>query len=174
MKKLTALLAAGLVLGASGMAVAADATATASIGATILAPIAITKATDLNFGSFAADAVVAGTVVVAPDSGRTFTGKTSAVSTGAGTVTAAAFNVTGEGVATYSITLPASAVTISDTATTPNTMSVATFVSNPAGTGTLTGGAQTVNVGATLTVAAGQPAGVYSNTTGLPVTVAYN
>lgn len=174
MKKLTALLAAGLVLGASGMAMAADATDTAAIGATILAPIAITKTTDLNFGSFAADAVGGGTVIVTPASDREFSGKTSAVSTGAGTVTAAAFNVTGEGVATYSITLPA-AVTITHTNET-DSMSVATFVSNPAATGggTLTGGAQTVNVGATLTVAAGQLAGVYSHATGLPVTVAYN
>jgi len=48
------------------------------------------------------------------------------------------------------------------------------FVSDPLTTGTLTGGAQTVNVGATLNVEGGQAAGVYTNTTDLTVTVNYN
>lgn len=173
MKKLTVLMAAGLVFGASGMAMAADANTTAAIGATVLTPIAISKTTDLNFGSFAAGGTAGGTVIIATDSGRTFTGKTSAVSTGVGTVTAAAFAVSGEGTATYSITIPAGPVTITHTNTT-DTMSVGTFVSNPSGAGALTAGAQTVNVGATLTVAADQLAGVYSHSTGLPITVAYN
>jgi hypothetical protein len=53
-------------------------------------------------------------------------------------------------------------------------MTVGTFVSDPLTTGTLTGGAQTVNVGATLNVEGGQAAGVYTNTTDLTVTVNYN
>jgi hypothetical protein len=154
------------------IASAADATATAGIEATVVAPIAITKSADLNFGSFAADNTTAGTVVVATGGARTFTGGASAVSNGAGTVTAASFDVTGEGASTFSITLPGT-VTLTHTNTT-DTMSVGTFASNPATTGTLTTGAATVAVGATLTVAAGQASGVYANLSGLPVTVAYN
>lgn len=166
----------GAVLGISAIpsvVLAADATATAGIEATVLTPIAITKTGDLNFGSFAADADQAGTVVIATGGGRSFTGGASSVTTGLGTVTAASFDVTGEGTATFSITLPSSAVTLTHTDN-ATTMSVGTFESDPSGTGALVAGAKTVNVGATLTVAAGQAAGVYANASGLPVTVAYN
>lgn len=155
------------------MAFAADATATAGVNATVLAPIAISKTADLNFGSFAADSNETGTVELATAGTRTFTGGASAVSTGVGTVTAASFSVTGEGAATFSITLPSSAVTLTR-ATGTETMSVATFVSDPSGTGALVAGAKTVNVGATLSVGAAQVAGTYANASGLPVTVAYN
>ena len=54
-------------------------------------------------------------------------------------------------------------------------MTVDNFVSNPSGTGLLSAsGSQTVNVGATLNVAANQVAGTYENTTDLKVTVNYN
>lgn len=154
-------------------AFAADATATAGVNATVLTPIAISKTTDLNFGSFAADASETGTVVLATGGTRSFTGGTSAVSTGAGTVTAASFTVTGEGAATFSITLPSSAVTLTRAAG-METMSVDAFVSDPSGTGTLENGTKIVNVGATLNVGAAQVAGSYENAAGLPVTVAYN
>ena len=38
----------------------------------------------------------------------------------------------------------------------------------------ITIGTQTLNVGATLNVTAAQPAGSYTNATGVPVTVNYN
>lgn len=158
------------------IASAADATATAGIEATVVKPIAITKGADLNFGSFAPDDTTSGTVVVSTAGGRTFGGGASAISSGTGTVAAASFNVTGEGTASFSITLPTAAVTLTHTTitTAPPTMSVGTFLSNPSGTGALVTGAKTVTVGATLTVAANQATGIYANTTGLPVTVAYN
>jgi hypothetical protein len=54
-------------------------------------------------------------------------------------------------------------------------MTVNTFTSSPSVTGALsTGGTQTLTVGATLNVAAGQAAGTYTNATGVPVTVNYN
>lgn len=158
----------------SVQAMAADATATASISATVVTPIAISKTADLNFGSFAADDTVAGTVVIAPAGTRTFTGGASAVSSSAGTVTAASFTVTGESTSTFAITLPSSAVTLTHATDVTKTMSVGTFVSNPSGTGTLVAGSMAVTVGATLTVAAAQTTGVYTNASGLPVTVAYN
>jgi hypothetical protein len=53
-------------------------------------------------------------------------------------------------------------------------MIVNAFTSNPSGTGELTSGAQTINVGATLNVGTPQVAGVYTNLTGFDVTVNYN
>lgn len=176
---MTTKLRLALLVGAIGAATvpsiasAADATANANINATVVAPIAITKTADLNFGSFAADDLTAGTVAVSTAGNRTFDGGTSAVSSGAGTVTAASFSVTGEGTSTFSIVLPTT-VTLAHASLANTTMSVGTFASNPSGTGTLTAGAATVTVGATLSVAAGQAVGVYANASGLPVTVAYN
>tara|TARA_B100000780_G_scaffold232113_1_gene172015 strand:- start:1105 stop:1266 length:162 start_codon:yes stop_codon:yes gene_type:complete len=53
-------------------------------------------------------------------------------------------------------------------------MVVNTFTSTPTTTGTLSGGAQTVNVGATLNIGTSQVAGNYTNATGFDVTVNYN
>jgi len=54
-------------------------------------------------------------------------------------------------------------------------MTVNDFTSSPSATGALDGtGAQTLTVGATLVVSAGQAAGTYANATGVPVTVNYN
>ena len=53
------------------------------------------------------------------------------------------------------------------------TMSASAFTSNPSGTGALSSGTQNVSVGSTLTVAAGQAAGVY-NSGNFNVTVNYN
>jgi len=56
-----------------------------------------------------------------------------------------------------------------------NTMTVNTFTSSPATTGTLSsGGTQDLKVGATLNVSAAQAAGTYTNSTAVPVTVNYN
>jgi hypothetical protein len=53
-------------------------------------------------------------------------------------------------------------------------MSLGTFTSYPSGTGVLTGGSQTLKVGATLTVTAAQAPNSYTNSTAVPVTVNYN
>jgi hypothetical protein len=56
-----------------------------------------------------------------------------------------------------------------------NTMNVNAFTSSPATTGTLSsGGTQDLKVGATLNVSAAQAAGLYTNSTAVPVTVNYN
>lgn len=160
---------------APSMAQTADATATGGIEATVVAPIAITKSADLNFGKFAVDAVSSGTVVLSTAGLRTFSGGASKVSSGVGTVSAASFSVTGDAASTFSISLPGTVTLTRTAAGATETMSVGTFVSDPSGTGTLSaGGAATVAVGATLSVAAGQVVGIYANTSGLPVTVAYN
>ncbi|GAA4464572.1 hypothetical protein GCM10023093_15170 [Nemorincola caseinilytica] len=151
----------------------AQASATASASANIITPISIVKTVDMNFGNVAVSATLAGTAVLAPAGTRT-TGGAGGVTLPAttGTVAAASFTVSGQGGYTYAITLPVSCV-ITDGAT--HNMTVDNFTSSPSATGTLSsGGTETLNVGATLNVAAGQAAGLYTNATGVPVTVNYN
>jgi len=146
-------------------------TASADASATIVTPIAITKTVDMSFGNISVQSATAGTVVMDPAGSRTPTaGCTLPAVTG--TVTAASFDITGEGTYTYAITLPSS-VTITHTNTTDN-MTVDNFTSTPSGTGALTAGAQTLTVGASLNVSAAQLAGVYTSGTAFDVTVNYN
>ena len=145
-----------------------DATATAS--ATIITPISITKAVDMNFGNVAVQSTTAGTVVLATDNGRTKTGGVTLPTFATGTIAAASFTVEGEADYTYAITLPTSVTIVSGL----NDMVVDTFTSSPSATGVLTLGTETLKVGATLNVDAAQPAGLYTNTTDLTVTVNYN
>jgi hypothetical protein len=160
-------LVSAFALGASALGVNAyAATATGTATATVIAPIGITADVDLAFGKFAAG--TGGTVVMDPAGARTATGGVvlSTVVPGA----AASFSVTGDNNATYAITLPGIATTITSGV---NNMSVGTFTSTPSATGTLSGlGAQTVTVGGTLTVATGQVAGAYTGS--FDVTVEYN
>ncbi len=159
---------AAALLFLAGGAYAQTATATAS--ATIVTPISITKNADMNFGNVAVNATLGGTVTLSPQGDRT---KADGVTLPAssGTVAAASFTVSGEAGYTYSITLPAAALEISSGA---NSMTVSNFTSFPSGTGTLTDGTQTLSVGATLNVAAGQAEGSYASETPFSVTVNYN
>lgn len=170
MKKLLKFPALALFLFGPVASSFAQSTASATATATIVTPISITKTVDMNFGNVAVQTANGGTVVLTPAGVHTVTGGVTIPST-TGTVTAASFSVTGQGVYTYAITLPSSALTITSGA---NTMTVSTFTSTPSGTGTLTAGAQTLNVGATLNVAAAQPPGVYVSATPFDVTVNYN
>jgi hypothetical protein len=153
MKKLFAL---GILLLAFTAGTFAQSSATASAAATILAPIAISNTVDMDFGILAGS-VTPGTCVLATNNSRTVTGGVTIMA--GGTPTAASFNVTGSAGAIYTITLPAGATTVSNGT---QTMTVNAWVSNPTPTGTLTGGASTLLVGATLNVAASQAAGVYN------------
>ena len=173
MKNITKVfVAATLALGFSNSSFA-QSTATASASATIITPISITKTIDLNFGNIAVSATTGGTVILDATGSRT-TGGGGGVTLPAttGTVAAASFDVAGAASFTYAITLPSSVVTITSGS---NSMDVTSFTSIPSATGTLsTGGTQTLTVGATLAVAAGQAPGSYTNATGIPVTVNYN
>lgn len=162
--------AALAVCGTSLNAHAADATGTAD--ATVVKPISIASAGALNFGSFST-AAAGDTVIVAPGGGRTFGGSALGVNS-VNTPSAASFTVTGEGSLTYAITLPGSAVTLTHKTATGagTTMQVGTFTSNPNGTGTLSAGTQTLNVGATLTTVASQVVGAYTGS--FTVSVNYN
>lgn len=142
------------------------ATTTATASANILQHLTIVNAGNLNFGNIIASNAL-GTVKVIPAGTRTATDGAALPTGVAGTVSAAAFTVTGEEDATYAVTLPTAPVTITDGT---NNMTVTAFESNS--TNVLTGGTQTFQVGGTLNVAASQAAGAYTGT--FSVTVAYN
>lgn len=164
------LFASAILIIGFGAASYAQSTATATATATVVNPISIAWVADMSFGNIAVQSGTGGTVVLAPDGTRT---KTSGVTlpASAGTVSAAAFTVTGSGSSTYIITLPAS-VTLTRSGGS-ETMTASSFTSNPSGTGTLASGTQNIAVGATLTVVAAQAAGVYTSGN-FDVTVNYN
>jgi Domain of unknown function (DUF4402) len=160
-----------ILLAACSTGAFAQATTTATATGTVITTIGVTKTVDMNFGNVAVQASSGGTVVMTPVAVRSATGGVT-LPTNAGTVTAASFAITGQGSYTYAITLPSMDLTITSGS---NTMAVNTFTSSPTATGTLSVlGTQTLNVGATLNVAAGQPAGVYLSPTPFSVTVNYN
>ena len=170
MKRLVNAFLISAVLMALSLSVQAQVSATASASATIVTPIAIANNTDMDFGNVAVSATP-GTVVLDPAGARSVTGGVTLPAITA-TVTAASFNVTGTASFTYSITLPVAATTISSGG---NDMTVDTWTSTPTPSGTLDGtGAQTLSVGATLNVAAGQASGTYISGTPFTVTVNYN
>ena len=174
MKNISKVLATAAIAIAFSNTSFAQATATASAAATIITPITIVKNTDMNFGNIAVSASVSGTVILAPAGTRT-TGGSGGVTlpSTTGTVAGADFTVSGQATYTYAITLPTTTVTLSDGS--GHSMNLTTFTSSPSSTGTLSGsGSQDLKVGATLAVTAAQTPGVYTNSTGVPVTVNYN
>jgi len=169
MKHMKKLISFGILMLAFTAATFAQVSATATASATIVGPIGITNTANMDFGNVAVSAAL-GTVVLTPAGTRSVTGGCTLPAI-TGTVTAAAFNVTGAVNYTYSITLPASA-TITDGT---NNMTVDTFTSTPTPTGTIgAGGTQALTVGATLHVAGSQVAGTYTTAAPFTVTVNYN
>jgi len=151
----------------------AQVSATATATARVITPIGITKNVDMSFGNVAVSHSIPGSVVMSPAGTRT-TGGSGGVTLPAttGTVSPASFNVNGQASYTYAITLPGT-VTISDGS--GNNMTGNGFTSSPSTSGTLSAsGTQTLNVGATLNVAAAQAPGVYVSATPFSVTVNYN
>lgn len=133
------------------------------------ADISISNTQALAFGKFVAGS--GGSVIINASGARSATGGVFLVASGGGAV--AQFSITGDPNATYAVTLPADDVVTLTIAGGGSTMAVNSFVSNPASTGTLDGGgAQTLKVGATLTVGADQAVGNYSVT--FDVIVVYN
>ena len=173
MKKLFILFIAVAGFGVSSFGqVAVGVSATATSSATIVTPITITNSGNMNFGNIAVSAS-GGTVVLTPAGARSTTGGLK-LTTVAGTVTAAHFDITGQLNYTYAITLPSAPVVLTR-ATGTETMEATSFTSSPTPTGTLDGsGKQTIDVGATLTVANSQVAGTYVTGTPFTVTVNYN
>ncbi len=136
---------------------------TANVTATILAPISISVGAGMDFGTMGPTGT-AGTVTMTPAGARSSVN----VDLVGGTSSAASFDVTGEGNAGYSITLPSSTTLTSGA----NTMTVDTFTDDTGPNQKLSGGSDTFNVGATLNVGATQAEGSYSGT--FAVTVNYD
>jgi len=146
---------------------------TAQAAATILTPISIAKVNDMNFGNIAVVPTAPGTVILDP-SGSVSTGGGGGVTLPitTGTISAASFNVAGAASFTYAITLPTASIAINNGS---NVMDLGTFTSSPSGTGLLSSaGAQVLAIGATLSVSAGQPTGIYTASTALVIAVNYN
>ena len=164
-------IALSAVLFAFSNSLNAQATATATATATIVTPISIVKTADMNFGNLAVT-TLGGTVIMSPAGARSNTGGVTMPAV-TGTVSSAAFTVSGQGNYVYDITLPSTAVVLTSGA---NTMNATAFTTDiPAAQGTLSaGGTQQIKVGATLTVSAGQAAGTYVTGTPFSVTVNYN
>ncbi len=159
--------ALGFCLFSAGIA-AAD-TTSSSASAEIVSAIAITNTAGLNFGQIAPSGT-AGTVTISTAGVRSSLGGVTLGNQVA--VAASSFDITGAPNNTYSITLPADS-TVTLTSGASPAMAVDSFISDPLTTGTLNGsGAETLLVGATLSVGVNQPNGTYTGT--FNVTVAYN
>lgn len=173
MKKTQKVLGAAVAMLFFAVNANAQATATANASATIVSPISISKTTDLNFGNLAVDAT-GGTVILDPSLAAT---RSSAGAGGVtfpsntGTVSAAAFVVSGQADFTYDINILNASITISNGA---ESMTVDNF-SKSVTTGLLNNlGTQTVYVGADLQVNGSQTPGVYTSSSPFTVLVNYN
>lgn len=140
------------------------ATVTADASANVLAPLAITiSGPALSFGDVSADSTAPSTVTIDAATGAATASGAWAANNGS----AGGFRVLGGASAGYVITLPSAPVTLTSGA---NTVSVDSFTHNA--TGTLdASGVEVFGVGATLTLGADQPAGLYTGT--YDVTAAY-
>lgn len=166
---------AAFISGPSGAVPTNSASAAAS--GTVIAPITVTKNTDLSFGKFAPGA--GGTVSISMAGIRSHAGIVP--SSVGSTLTAASFTVTGDPDANYTITHGGTATLTNTTGGGGESMAL-TKISDLSGadvtTGNVTagtlsaGGSQTIFVGGTLAVAANQVPGVYTGT--VAVTVEYN
>jgi hypothetical protein len=163
MKKTSIIFAAIVMMAIFTTNVIAQTTATNGAFAQIKTAITLSSTATLEFGQMTSP-TGAGTVVLSPAGVPTVTNMVLL-----GTRHAAAYAVTGVADATYTITLPASTTLIDPVG--GETMLVDAFTSSKA-IGTLTGGVDAFNVGATLHIADSQGLGDYAGT--FDVTVAYN
>lgn len=180
--KLAALFCLTSMALATGSALAAD-NATASATAVVIAPISVSKSTDMVFGNVLAGN---GVITLSTSGGRTKTGSI-ALSTSGTTASAARFDVSGSGNNTFSIDYTGSDSVLTSTTDSGDTMAVDWIVESVAGTGAATGktdettdassgtlssGNARIYAGGKLTVGASQDTGTYTGS--LKVTIAYN
>lgn len=129
----------------------------ADAGAKIIAPLQISNATALYFGTIAPSLTNADQVVVTPAGAKSCGAELTCLTDDH---TAALFNVSGESDASYTVELPSS-IEIQNGA--GGKMDVNGFTGSKSG-GTLVSGADSFTVGGTLAVAANQPTGEYTGT----------
>lgn len=152
MNKMLAGAAALIAVAATGTANAA--TADAGAGAKIVAPLEISRTADLYFGTIAPSTTAGDTVVVLANGARQCGPALTCLTSDH---TAAAFAVTGEAEAFYTISLPEEIKIVNGTGT---AMRVAAFNGSKT-KGQLLKGEDSFTVGGTLEVAARQEAGRY-------------
>ena len=159
----------------SGVSVMASAQNTATQSATasakIVAPITLTKTTDLRFGTIATSNAP-GTVSVGTTAGATATasGGATMVASSLAETGPAVFTITGESDQTFSLNVKTGhVITLSNGSKTMNvTLDIPDFTETK---NTLTGGTKPLIIGGSLAVGADQASGAYSNT--FNVTVQY-
>jgi hypothetical protein len=142
-----------------------DDDASATIAASIVAPISISPTTQLDFGNIAPSSI-GGSLTVSTGGASTATNVTELAGA---SVSQGVLSVTGNGGANFSVSLPVN-VTLTSAS---NSMTVNNFNHDGGATPSISGGGtRTLNIGATLNVGANQPGGSYSGT--YFVTVNYN
>jgi len=145
---------------------------TAHVYAEIIEALEAVETSQLNFGSFSPIAD-GGNLMITPEGTRSWMGLAVLSK---GTHNAASFYVSGETNATFSISLPAAPIVLTNTSN-AKTMTVTDWVSSPPqglGVATLDEGSKTISVGATLIVGSIQdnPKGIYTGT--YTITFDYN
>lgn len=145
----------------------ASASTTFSASVTIVEPIGITTASDLNFARIESGS--GGTVILGPDDSRTAIGGVKLAEGESGT--AATFEVVGQEGFAFDVSLPEGAYVLSNGV---DEIVIRDFKSDSKTNRSFTGGAQVVKVGATMDVNPSQTPGRYTNQNGFTVTVNYN
>jgi len=171
MKKSMIIFAAIILMAGLTSTLMAQSTATTNASAKILTALTITNTVPLNFGTMTVP-TAATTVTVDPYGTRTSAGNITLLAQ-APIFTSAAYSVTGDAGATYTITLPGS-IYITGTTWPWTAMPVNGFTTSKTGNASTlgTGGTDSFTLGATLNLASGQAAGTYTGT--FDVSVAYN
>ncbi|MCK9410877.1 MAG: DUF4402 domain-containing protein [Prolixibacteraceae bacterium] len=163
MKKL--LIVAFVLSGISVCGFAQSNTAEITASVTVIQPIAISRAADLNFGRITIGG--AGTVVVSSGGTRTQTGSITLLT--GGSEAPGLFNITGRATSTYAVTIPNS-VTLKKSGAPTEVITADTFTNNAIA---LTGSSDQLKVGATIHLVGNETVGAYSSDL-FAVTVAYN
>lgn len=165
-----------IFLAGFGVQVNAQSTAYASTSVVLITPIAITKTSEMHFGTVAASGTQ-GTIILSYNSTAAVgTGGATIVNAGGAEPSAAKFLITGRVGDAFSIALPTDDVILTGTT---DGMKAGTFRASVDGTndvttGIISEGGTTISVKGILTVPANAVAGTYANANQLIVKVNYN
>ncbi len=173
MKNLTKVFAIAIAMFGFASSSFAQETASASATATIIAPIAIVKNTDMVFGNIAVQTDAAAQTVTldaASDANASHSSLVTLPNYNKVTPTAAKFTVSGAVDYTYSFDYPAT-ISLTNTGD-PMTVTLTCNVAKTAGI--LTSGSEILYFGGTLDIGTNQAAEVYNTATNFDVTVNYN
>lgn len=150
----------------AGVKAQQSSTGTAHIGASIVQPTTITQTSEMNFGDITVSTTSGGKIVMDPK-GKTQNKGGASTENGA----PASFTINVPADFTYSISLPKSSV--SETDSTSKVLNISEFTSYPSVDETSTG-TKTFSVGATLTVDKADAIGEYEADIPFEVSVNYN